>query len=880
MARWHQLSPDEVAARLGVDPARGLEEAEARARLARHGENALPRAPPPSMGELALRQLRSFIVVLLLLAAAISAGLGEYADALAIFVALLLNAAVGFAMDFRAERAIASLQALTAPQARLLRDAQQVELPAEQAVPGDVAIVEAGDRVAADGRLVDGEVSADESLLTGESVPVSKTPRALEKESLALAERRNELFAGTLVTRGRGVVLVTQTGADTEIGRIGKLLMEAPSPATPLAQRLNLLGRYLVWMVAVLAAIIIVLGVLQRRELWPLIETAVVLAIAAIPEGLPAVATLALAAGARRLARFGVLLRNLGALEALGSVTTLCLDKTGTLTENAMTVRAIELPERALTVTGQGWTPRGELLEPGGQVDPVSVPGLNELLRTAQLCNDAVLEEEAGRWHIHGDPSEGALLVVAAKAGLPDPRGATPRLRTLPAGVDHPWMVVVVREDGREVGYAKGAPEKLLEMCPVERAGPVEVPLDVARRGRWLERNQALADAAMRVFGFASRALPAGWDPAELERGWEWLGLMGMADPPRGGIKGVLAEAHRAGIRTVMLTGDQKATAAAIARELDLAAGREPKVVVAEEQPAPDVTAFARSTPEGKLRLIEALQDSGEVAVMTGDGVNDAPALRAAVVGVAMGRGADVAKEAADIVLTDERLSALLLGVREGRTVFLNIQKAVDFLLTCSITTLLVVLLTTASGFPLPLLPLQILYLNLLTHTFPALGLSLEPGSAAVMQRPPLPRSAALLPLARQLSILWHSIIISVATLGVGAWGLRHEELSHARSLVFATLTVSLILHTASDRSTRPFGGWYWGRNPGLFVFIGCAVALLLLALYLPWLRDLMGMTWLGGFDWLSVLVAAFVSLVGVESSKWAWPPAGEKARI
>jgi Ca2+-transporting ATPase len=870
----------EVGEQLGVDPGRGLSEAEVRARRSRHGENRLPTAPPPSLGELVLRQARSFIVVLLLGASVVSAVLGELADAAAIFAALLLNAAVGFAMDYRAERALAALQSLAAPRARLLRDGQQVELPATEAVPGDVAVVEAGDRVPADGRLIEGELEADEALLTGESVPVSKRPVVLARDELPLAERRNELFAGTLVTRGHGLLVVTETGEHSEIGRIGRLLMEAPSPASPLAQRLDALGRTLVWRVAALSAVIVALGLLQRREHWPLVKTAVVLAIAAIPEGLPAVATLALAAGAWRLARRGVLLRNLGALEALGSVTTLCLDKTGTLTENAMTVRAIELPGRSLEVSGQGWRPRGELLLEGRAVAVEEVPGLGELLTASQLCNDAVLEEEAGRWHIHGDPSEGALLVAGAKAGLADPRPASARLRVLEPGAGQPWMVTVTRgADGAVSAWMKGAPERVLERCSAQLGEQGTLPLDEPLRAGWLERNARLADAALRVLGVARKALPEEWSEADLEQGWQWLGLVGMSDPPRGGVKAVLAEAHAAGIRTVMLTGDQRATAAAIARELDLSGGREPKVVVGEEQPRPDVDAFARSTPEGKLKLVRALQDSGELAVMTGDGVNDAPALRAAVVGVAMGRGADVAKEAADLVLTDERLSALLEGIREGRTVFLNIQKGVDFLLTCSMTTLLVVLLATMAGFPLPLLPLQILYLNLLTHTFPALGLTLEPGDPEVMRRPPLPRGAALLPFSRQASILWHSLILSMATLGVGAWGLQHDTLGHARSLVFATLTCSLILHTASDRSASPFGGWRWGRNPALFAFVGAAIGLMLLALYLPPLRELLGMTRLEGADWLSVLVAAGISLVAVEMSKWALPPDGERER-
>ncbi|MHB8877091.1 MAG: HAD-IC family P-type ATPase, partial [Myxococcaceae bacterium] len=376
--------------------------AQVRERVARFGPNALPEGRRPSAWQLAARQLRSFLVLLLLAAALLSFLLGEPADALAIFAAVMLNAVVGLAMDFRTERALASLQALSAPGARVRREGQQAQLPARELVPGDVVLVEAGDRVPADGRLVEGWVETNESLLTGESMPVRKTCEPLTEPNPSTADRTNELFAGTLLTRGAGTLIVTETGALTEVGRIGRLLSEAPNPSSPLAERLNVLGRYLVWMVAALAAVITAIGLIQGRALWPLVETAVVLAIAAIPEGLPAVATLALAAGARRLARKGVLLRKLGALEALGSISTLCLDKTGTLTANELTARAVTLVDHELSVTGEGWEPRGTLLEQGAPPTPECLPALTALGRACQACNDAVLEQEQGHWHVHG----------------------------------------------------------------------------------------------------------------------------------------------------------------------------------------------------------------------------------------------------------------------------------------------------------------------------------------------------------------------------------------------------------------------------------------------------------------------------------------------
>ncbi|HEY9855211.1 MAG TPA: cation-transporting P-type ATPase, partial [Stenomitos sp.] len=677
--------------------------------------------------------------------------------------------------------------------------------------------------------------------------------------------------AGTLAARGAALVLVTETGEHTQVGRIGRMLTEATSPKIPLTERLEALGRYLVWTVAAVAALIVTLGLWQGQAFWPLLETSVVLAIAAIPEGLPAVATLALAAGSRRLVGQGLRLRYIGALEALGSVTALCLDKTGTLTANAMTVQEIRVSGHRFRVTGTGYVPEGGFLAEGRPVDPGAQPILGELLRAVQLCNDATLESHEQGWHIHGDPSDGALLVAAAKAGLQDERRRWARLRAEAAGAGHPWMVVACQQPEGAVAFAKGAPEQILARSSEVRTAEGVRPLEEAEREQWREANRQMAQGALRVFGVA-RSMPG---RSEADDGWIWLGLVGMMDPPRPGAREALAEAHLAGIRTLMITGDQPATALAIARDLDLAAGAEPKVVSGAEEPVRDTAAYARATPEGKYALVKALQQQGEVVVMTGDGVNDAPALRAAMVGVAMGRGTDVAKEAASVILMDERIPALLKGIAEGRSAFLNIQKAVDYLLTCSLTTMLAVLLTTAAGYPAPLLPLQILYLNLLTHSFPALGLAMEPPNPDVMRRPPLSRKALLLPPARLGSILWHGVIMAVATLALGAWGLRHGGDAHGRTLVFATLASALMLHTFSDRSVYPFGGWYCGRNWQLLAFLGMAVLLQLLAILLPPLRDLLGMTPLAASDWVGVGAAVVVTLLAVEISKWAIPPAG-----
>lgn len=871
-SNWHELFPQEAARTLGVDPAVGLSAAEVVLRRHSVGANTLPVAPPPSLLGMLMAQLENLVSLLLLLAALISLLLGEVANALAILLATLLNAGVGLYMDVRAEQAMAILKAMAAPRARVRRDAQEAEIPASELVPGDVVLLEAGARVPADGRLIHGECSVDESMLTGESVPVCKLPPPFTTPTPALSERHNELFAGSMLAVGAGTMLVTATGLKTEMGRIGRLLSETPRESSLLSQRLDALGRYLIWSVSAVAGLIVTLGLFQGRPFMPLLETAIVLAIAAIPEGLPAVATLALAAGSHRLSKKGVQLRTLSALEALGAVTTLCLDKTGTLTENAMTVREIRVEGHCYEPSGHGWTPVGYFTERGERIDPQEHPRLIDALRVAQLCNDGTLERDESGWHIHGDPSDGALLVAAAKLGLDDPRLRLERLSTLPAGPGHPWMLAEYRLGSARMAFIKGAPEDVLNRCQWQLTARGQEPLNDEARMAWLAANREMAEGALRVFAVARKALDLHSKAAE---GWEWLGLIGMADPPRPGVEAALAAAHRAGIRTLMITGDQPATALAIARQLHLAQGSAPIVAVGIAQLSGEVDVYARATPEGKLKLVQALEAAGEVAVMTGDGVNDAPALRAASVGVAMGLGADVAREAAAIVLTDEHLATLLDAIREGRQAFLNIQKALDFLLTCSVTTMLTIFLGSASDLPMPLLPLQILYLNLLTHTFPALGLALEPSEGSVLQTPPLPRNAPILPVARLGSILWHSLLMAVTTLFMGVWGMQQGGTAHGRTWVFALLATTLMLHTFSDRSPKAFGGWRLPFNPQLLGFVACAVALQLLAIYCPPLARLLDLPPPGLLDWISLLAAAVACTVAVEVSKLALPPSG-----
>ena len=844
----------------------GLDDADAAARLKQFGPNALPQQPARSCLAILAAQLKSFIVLLLLAAVGIAALLGEYSQAVAILAALTINVGFGFAMDYQAETVIASLGKLALPTARVRRGGRELELPAQDLVPGDVVLLTAGDRVPADARVAQGQCHVDESLLTGESEPRLKRPEAPDQA---------EVFAGTLLTRGSAVAVVTRTGAQTAIGRIGVLLGETRRPRSPIDERLELLGGFLLVTVTALSAIILGLGLWQGREPGPLLQTAIALAVAAIPEGLPSVATLAMAAGVRRLGRFGLRVRHLAALEALGGVTTLCLDKTGTLTLNAMTVERIDLPGRSFTVSGEGWDPDGTFFEGGSKIDPPAEPSLATLLRVGLLCNEATWERDESGWHVHGDPSEGALLVAAGKAGLEDDRARLPQSLVLMPAPERPWMLVV-RGD---TAYVKGAPEQVLARCTTLTDGKSKRALQPRERETWLARGQELARQGLRVFAVAQRSVEhaAGhvFQNGLAEEGgivgWWFLGVVALRDRPRADAREMLAAVHRAGIRTIMITGDHPSTAEAIARNLDLAVGRAPRVTTGEDLEA-EIDVYARATPEGKLRLVQALQARGEVVAMTGDGVNDAPALRAAVVGVAMGRGTHVARDAASVVLVDESLATLLVGIREGRGAFLNIQKSVDYLLTCSMATMLVVIIASAVALPLPMGPLQILYLNLLMHSFPALGLALEPAGHDVLERPPLPRRAWLLGPARMFLILWHGVIISTATLAVAGWGFHHDTEAHGRTLAFATLAVSLLVHALADRASGPFAGWRWRGFWAVAGFLGAALALLVAALYVPGLSQILDLTGLEAVDWLAVLIAAALAAVAVEISKAVLP--------
>ncbi len=884
----HTLALEEAARRLRSDPARGLTATEAAVRLARTGPNALAESHSRSVLDLVAGQFKSLIVGLLLVAAGVAFALGEVVEGVAVLVVILSNATIGFLTEWRAQKALTALRRQAVATARVIRDGAEATVPASGLVPGDVVVITAGDRVPADGRLTEAvRLRIDEAPLTGESVPVEKSIELVPDPDATVAERTDMAFLGTAVTDGRGRMLVTATGPRTEVGRIGQLVAEAADQKTPLERKLDQLGRTLVVVVLALCGVIVLAGWLRGIDLLPMFEVGVSLAVAAVPEGLTAVTTMTLALGVRRMARMRALVRRLPAVETLGATTVVCTDKTGTLTTNEMTVRAYTLGERRLEVTGAGYATTGEFREDGHTFGHGADTHLTTALRIGALCSDAVLDTDG----VRGDPTEVALVVAAAKAGLarPDLDRRYPRLAEVPFSSETMRMVTVHRTpDGTTVAYVKGAPSVLRKAAEAELTADGVRPLTDEGRQRWLERNDELAAGALRVLALGYKELPDRWTEDDLKRGFVLVGLVGMIDPLRPEAAGAVAACRAAGVRTVMITGDQSATAAEIGRQLGLdrgpdgrflrtVHGRELAGLDAEgwKRVAAEAGVFARVSPEHKLRIVEALQAQGEVVAMTGDGVNDAPALKKADIGVAMGvKGTEVAKEAADMVVTDDNFATLVAAVEQGRAIYANILRFVHYLFSCNLSEVLVVFVAILVGWPLPLAPLQVLWLNLITDVFPALALALESSSPGAMKRAPRDPREPLLNRAFIGLIVRQGVLLAVVTLiafrvALGWYGSDGEGLRHAVTVAFMTLALAQVFHALSARSQQRSAfdgrlftnGWLWAA------LAGC-VLLQLAAVYLPPLQDVLQTTPLTVPDWALVVGSALVPVGAIELAK------------
>ncbi|MFB4307160.1 cation-translocating P-type ATPase [Actinomadura sp. GTD37] len=852
---------EDVVRDLGGDASRGLASAEAAARLEREGPNTLPAARGRGPVLRFLLQFNSPLIYVLLAAALVTGLLGEHVDALVILGVVVVNAIVGFVQESRAEKALTALAAMARTTAVAVRDGAPVEVPAAELVRGDLVALEAGDKVPADLRLLrTDELAVDESALTGESAPVAKDPAALPEA--ALADRTGMAFSGTLVTAGAGAGLVVATGADTELGGINRLVQTTAAVRTPLTRKIARFSEVVTVAILVLAALTFVIGILRGRDATEMLTAAVALAVGAIPEGLPAVVTITLALGVARMVRHGAIVRRLPAVETLGGTTVICSDKTGTLTQNQMTVTAITAGGRDYTLTGTGYAPDGAIERDGRPVALADHPALRETLLTGLGCNDARLAAKDGGWTITGDPTEGALVTSAAKAGLDR---VPPRTATLPFSSERRYMATL-HEDGAV--YVKGPVERLLELCD-DAAGPdgAPVPLDPAAV---TARAEAYGARALRVMAFA-RGRAETLD--ELPR-LTFLGLQAMLDPPREDAARAIRTCHDAGIQVKMITGDHAATAAAIGARV----GLEGEVMTGADLTgdlSPErlhaTTVFARVSPEQKLRLVQALQTSGHVIAMTGDGVNDAPALKQADIGVAMGRtGTDAAKESADMVLTDDDFTSIERAVEEGRGVFDNLVKFIVWALPSNIGLGLVLVAAIVAGTALPILPLQVLWLNMTAVLVLGLPFAVEPKDEHIMRRPP--RDPALPLLTRAMTV---RILLVSGILLAGSFGLQHWERAHgaspaaAQTIVVNVFALTLLTYMFNCLSLdRPL---LWGgvrRNPWVAVSVVALAALQAFYTYTPFMNDVFGSAPLGGAAWARIAVIAVASYLVVEALK------------
>ncbi|HUM16375.1 MAG TPA: cation-translocating P-type ATPase [Candidatus Nitrosotalea sp.] len=783
------------------DAERGLTTAEAQRRLRAVGPNRVADRRERPLWRLALAQFSSLVVLLLLLAAAIAWALGERAESAAILAALIANAAIGFVSEWRARVSLARLRALAVPHALVRRDGHVVRIDAADLVPGDVVMLEAGAAVPADARLLrSAALQANESTLTGESAAVDKDVAARPRPEAPLAERANMVHLGTTILSGSGVALVTATGPATELGRIGQLVAAAGSRATPLEQQVESLGRRLIVLALGICAVVGLTGILHGEPIWLMLETAVSLAVSAVPEGLPAVLSLALAAGLWRLARRGALVRRLAAVEALGSTTVICADKTGTMTQNQMTVTALQLGGRRITVGGGSRATSGSFTDESGAPALVPDPHLTLLLTTAALCNDAGLRVGSDGLHLHGDPTEAALLVAVVKAGL-DPADlirAWPRRREMPFDPTSRMMATFhVMPGAGPVLLAKGAPSVIVERASRYHTAAGPVVLGEAERQRLLEENRVMASQGLRVLAFAWRPV-ASIETASLDD-LVFLGFAGLVDPIRPEVRGAVEACREAGIRTIMLTGDQQLTAETVGRQL----GLEPEAI------------RSRVTPEGKLALVAELQARGEIVAMTGDGVNDAPALVRADIGVAMGRqGTDVARESADIVLTDDNFSTIVEAVKEGRIIYANLQKVIHFLFSCNLSEILTIFVAILVGYPTPLLPLQILWVNIVTDILPALALIRDPADDDVMLRPPRGPAEALITWRFGGRILGEGALLASGVLSAYLWTVGNQGPgAPASTMAFMAVVLIHPFQAMSCRSDR-LSWWQLPPNP------------------------------------------------------------------
>jgi Ca2+-transporting ATPase len=904
MSDWYKLNYAEVLQTLGTDSENGLSEAEVVRRLEKYGANELIEHGMRSPWLILREQLTETMVIILLIAAVISAVMGDYKDAIAILAIVMLNTILGFNQEYRAEKAMAALKKLAVPIVRVRREGYTEEISAHQLVPGDIVLLEAGNLVPADCRLLESaNLRIQEATLTGESEAVEKDILAIAAPDLPLGDRRNMAYMGTVITYGRGLGVITGTGMDTELGAIATMIQTVDRSPTPLQRRTAQLGKTLAIAAIAIVAVVFLLGLLRGEELKLLLLTAISMAVAAVPEGLPAVVTIALALGAQRMLKRQALIRKLPAVETLGSVTVICSDKTGTLTENRMSVTMLDVAGQQLNLTDN----LPVIQQTSAPASPIQST-LTLLLTGGALCNDAVLEpidDESGDYQTLGDPTEVALVVAAARMGLQknELKNSFFRVAELPFDSDRKRMTTVHKfspamsgaafafeqvcgknsgvESLSHIAFTKGAVDSLLPVCTKVWANGWAEPLGEQWRERLLAGNDGLAQKGMRVLGVAFRLLEfPSIDPIEdiLEQDLIFIGMVGINDPPRPEVKDAVAICRAAGIRPIMITGDHPITAREIARQLGIVSGGRyltgqdlDRLSVEELQEVVMETAvYARVSPEHKLKIIEALQNRGQIVAMTGDGVNDAPALKKADIGIAMGiSGTDVSKEAADMVLVDDNFATIVAAVEEGRVIYDNIRKFIKYMVTSNSAEIWVMLLAPLFGAPLPLLPLQILWINLVTDGLPGLALAIEPAEHNTMRRPPYPPNENIFSRRMGRHVLLIGLLMGIVSLGTGYWYWGRGDAAW-QTMVFMTLTLSQMGHVLAIRSDQDslFRQGLLSNRP-LLGAVTLTFVLQLLVVYTPFLQNFFKTVTLSMTDLILSVVVSSIVFWCVEFEKW-----------
>ncbi len=918
---WHSLSAQDVLLQLESEQNRGLTAAEAARRLERYGPNALTEPPHTTFLQMVVRQLNDFVVLLLIVAAVISTIVSAvehepYIESIAILAIVVLNAVLGVVQESRAEQALAALKKLAAPDAQVLRDGRRISIPAHELVPGDIVFLEAGNFIPADLRLMEAvNLRVEEAALTGESMPVEKNAVAIVDAESSIGDRKNTAFMGTLASYGRGRGVVVATGMRTQLGMIATMLHSVEMEETPLQRRLQQLGKTLGWAALIICGLVFIAGILQGGPILEMFMVAVSLAIAAVPEGLPAIVTISLALGMREMVKRHALIRRLSSVETLGSATVICSDKTGTLTQNVMTVTRLWVDGQDIEISGTGYSADGEFRLDGKRIDLDQFPATRTALWVGALNNDAELEYiegENGRssFRIIGDPTEGSILIAAAKAGaLPEELNqAYPREREIPFDSDRKRMVTVhgVKDprlgdlspfsDGNHPEFTvvvKGAPDVVLKLCSsYQTTADVPAPLDDAQRSKIITANEVLTRDALRVLGMAYRVLPEipeRLDHAQLEENLIFVGLVGMIDPARPEVQPALDKASHAGIRTIMITGDYPSTARAIAESIHLLRPGHQVLAGAQldelddpalQEAVQHTDVFARVSPEHKMRIVDALKANGEVVAMTGDGVNDAPAIKRADIGVAMGiTGTDVAKGTADMVLTDDNYASIVSAVEQGRIIYANIRKFVYYLISCNLAEILIIFLPTAFGrllFPnaeravlSPLAPIQLLWLNLITDGAPALALGTEKGDPDTMEQQPRPPKEPIINASMRLGVVIQTIAITAVTLTAYAIGLLHNEI-YAETMAFLTLSLSELLRAFTARSEHyPILKVGLFTNKWMNLAVLFSLVLLMLVVYVPFLNPIFSTVPLTWTEWRFILPLLIIPSLAAELGKY-----------